>query len=70
MGIVKIGDALHAEVRRASTVMCRSINAQAAFWIRLGMLCETHPGMSFQELMARELRAAGVETPDLSGAAA
>ncbi|MGQ3099364.1 MAG: hypothetical protein ACT6Q4_15385 [Brevundimonas aurantiaca] len=34
------------------------------------MLCETHPGMSFQELMARELRAAGVETPNLSGAAA
>jgi hypothetical protein len=70
MGIVNIEDDLHEQLRRASKASYRSINAQAAFWIRLGMLCETHPGMSFQELMARELRAAGVETPNLSGAAA
>jgi len=25
------------------------------------MLCETNPGLSFQELVARELKAAGVE---------
>ncbi|ALJ07061.1 MULTISPECIES: ParD-like family protein [Brevundimonas] len=70
MGIVNIEDELHEQLRRASKASYRSINAQAAFWIRLGMLCETHPGMSFQELMARELRAAGVETPDLTDAAA
>jgi hypothetical protein len=41
-------------------VSCRSINAQAAFWIRIGMLCEMNPTQSFNEIVARELRAAGV----------
>jgi hypothetical protein len=31
MGIVKIDEDLHEEVRKASAVMCRSINAQAEF---------------------------------------
>ena len=68
MGIVNIDDELHEQLRRASKVSCRSINAQAAFWIRLGMLCELNPGLSVQDLMARELRAAGVQTPDLQAA--
>jgi hypothetical protein len=38
MGIVKIDEQLHEEVRRASAVMCRSINAQAEFWMKMGML--------------------------------
>lgn len=61
MGIVNIDDDLHDQIRKASAVACRSINAQAAFWIKIGMLCELNPGLSFQELVARELRAAGVE---------
>lgn len=61
MGIVNIEDELHEQLRRASKASYRSINAQAAFWIRLGMLCELNPGLSFQELMARELKAAGVD---------
>jgi hypothetical protein len=28
MGIVKIDDEIHEEIRKASTVMCRSINAR------------------------------------------
>ncbi|MCS0580782.1 ParD-like family protein [Massilia pinisoli] len=60
MGIVNIEDELHDQIRKASTVSCRSINAQAAFWVRIGMLCELHPTQSFNEIMARELRAAGV----------
>jgi len=60
MGIVNIDNELHDQVRRASTVSCRSINAQAAFWIKVGMLCELHPTMSFNEIVAREMRAAGV----------
>ena len=40
MGIVKIDNDLHEEVRRASGVMCRSINAQAEFWIKIGRLAE------------------------------
>lgn len=60
MGIVNIEDELHEQVRRASSVSCRSINAQAAFWIKIGLLCELHPHLSYHEIMARELRSAGV----------
>ncbi|WP_439524834.1 ParD-like family protein [Marivita sp.] len=43
MGIVKIGDDLHEELRKSSSVMCRSINAQAEFWIKVGMVAEANP---------------------------
>ena len=66
MGIVNIDDDLHEQVRRASKVSCRSINAQAEYWIRIGMLCETNPTLSFIEIMERELRAAGVSKPSLA----
>jgi hypothetical protein len=66
MGIVNIDDDLHEQVRRASKVSCRSINAQAAWWIKIGMLCETNPALSFAEIMERELRTAGVSPPPLS----
>ena len=54
MGIVKIDDLLHEEARRASAVMCRSINAQAEFWMKIGMLAEANPTLSFNEIVARE----------------
>jgi len=60
MGIVNIDDELHDQVRKATVVSCRSINAQAAFWIKVGMLCEMNPSLSFNEIVARELKAAGV----------
>lgn len=60
MGIVNIDDDLHDQVRRASKVSCRSINAQAAYWIKVGMLCETNPTLSFNEIIAREFNCAGV----------
>ena len=69
MGIVNIEDELHEQLRRASRASFRSINAQAAFWIKIGMMCELNPGVTFQELVARELRAAGLE-PDQTAAAA
>ncbi len=69
VGIVNIEDELHERLRRASKASYRSINAQAAFWIKIGMLCELNPGLTFQELVARELQDAGVDTPDLVGAA-
>lgn len=62
MGIVNIDDGLHDQLRKASTVTCRSINAQAAFWIRIGMLCEMSPTLSFNEIVSRELKEAGVQT--------
>lgn len=65
MGIVNIDDELHDQLRRACTVTSRSINAQASYWIRIGMLCEMNPELSFQEIVARELRAAGLNPPPL-----
>ncbi len=68
MGIVKIDEGLHAEIRRASGVMCRSINAQAEFWMKLGMLAEANPTLSFNEIIRRELAAAEVDVPGLAAA--
>jgi hypothetical protein len=70
MGIVNIEEELHDQIRKASTVSYRSINAQAAFWIRIGMLCEMNPTLSFNEIVARELRAAGVGTEGAAGTVA
>ncbi|MBY9065079.1 ParD-like family protein [Sphingomonas yunnanensis] len=58
MGIVKIDDELHAEARRASAVMCRSINAQAEFWMTIGMLAEANPTLSFNEIVRRQYESA------------
>lgn len=60
MGIVNIDDELHDQIRKASSVSCRSINAQAAFWIKIGMLCEMNPTRSFNDIVTQELKAAGV----------
>jgi plasmid stability protein len=68
MGIVNIDEDLHDQLRRASRVSCRSINAQAAYWIRIGLLCETNPTLSFAEIAARELREAGVSAGVSAGA--
>jgi len=68
MGIVSIEDELHEQLRRASKASFRSINSQAAFWIKIGMLCELNPGLTFQELVARELKEAGVDAVELAAA--
>lgn len=70
MGIVSIDDDLHEQLRKATKVSCRSINAQAAYWIRIGMLCEANPHLTITDILAREMRAAGVETPSLAASAA
>ncbi|GAA0295982.1 ParD-like family protein [Sphingomonas oligophenolica] len=60
MGIVKIDGELHEEARRASTVMCRSINAQAEFWMKIGMLAEANPTLSFNEIVKMQFEIAHV----------
>ncbi|MFQ3261404.1 ParD-like family protein [Reinekea sp.] len=55
MGIVKISDELHDEIRKSSSVMSRSINSQAEFWIKMGMLAELNPTLTFHEIMKRQL---------------
>jgi hypothetical protein len=62
MGIVKIEDALHEDVRRASAVMCRSINAQAEFWMKIGMLAEANPTLSFNDIVKMRLEMAHAGT--------
>ena len=61
MGIVKISDELHEEIRKASAAMVRSINSQAEFWIKMGMLAETNPTLTYSELLREQLRLAAVE---------
>ncbi|CUS55819.1 MULTISPECIES: ParD-like family protein [unclassified Hyphomonas] len=65
MGIVKIDNDLHEEVRRASGVMCRSINAQAEFWIKIGRLAEANPTLSFNDIVKMQLEAADAPLADL-----
>lgn len=70
MGIVKIDDELHEEVRRASTVMCRSINAQAEFWMKIGMLAEARPTLSFNDIVKMQFEAAQVQAAQVGMATA
>ena len=64
MGLVKIDDELHEQVRAASTVMCRSINAQAEFWMKIGMLAEANPTLSFSDIIKMQLDAAQAPSAD------
>jgi len=68
MGIVKIADDLHEEARRASAVMCRSINAQAEFWMKIGMLAEANPNLSFNDIVKAEFAAAHVRLAAVAAA--
>lgn len=56
MGIVKIDETLHEEARQASVPMCRSINAQAEFWMKVGMFAEANPTLSFNEMVKMRFR--------------
>lgn len=67
MGIVKIDEELHQEVRKASAFMVRSINAQAEYWIKIGMLAEANPSMSFSEIMQQQMKQADVDVRKVVG---
>lgn len=64
MGIVKIDDGLHEDARRVSAVMCRSINAQAEFWMKIGMLAEANPTLSFNDIVRAQCSATPVRLVD------
>ena len=66
MGIVKIDDALHEEVRKASSVMSRSINAQAEFWLKLGMLAELYPTLTYRQLQLKLLQQADFKLAEVT----
>lgn len=50
MGIVKISDQMHENLRVTGTALSRSINAQAEHWMRVGMLTEMHPDLDYREI--------------------
>ncbi|OON42114.1 hypothetical protein BTJ39_02880 [Izhakiella australiensis] len=50
MGIVKISDLMHENLRLASGALDRSINSQAEHWLKIGMLAELYPHLSHQQL--------------------
>lgn len=64
MGIVKIGEELHEGIRRTSAVMCRSINAQAEFWMKIGKLAEANPTLSFNDIVKMQLDAADARSQE------
>ncbi|MGK9174930.1 ParD-like family protein [Yokenella regensburgei] len=50
MGIVKISDLMHENLRLASNALSRSVNAQAEHWLKVGMLAELYPHLTHQQL--------------------
>ncbi|RZJ53510.1 MAG: hypothetical protein EON49_22735 [Acidovorax sp.] len=57
MGIVKISDQMHENLRVAGTALSRSINAQAEHWMRVGMVTEMHPELDHREICQLLVRA-------------
>ena len=57
MGIVKISEAMHENLRVASDALSRSINAQAEHWMRIGMLAELHPDLDHSAICRLLIRA-------------
>lgn len=57
MGIVKISDRMHDNLRVAGNALSRSINAQAEHWMRVGMLSELHPDLNHRDISQMLIRA-------------
>lgn len=65
MGIVKISEDLHEEIRKASGAMHRSINSQAEFWIKMGMMAELNPHLTFNQLVSELWLSASVSATNI-----
>ncbi len=65
LGIVKISDELHEEVRKNSSVMERSINSQAEFWMKIGRIAEQNPTMTYEQIIEREKKNQNISTMKL-----
>lgn len=70
MGIVKISDQMHENLRVVSNALSRSINAQAEHWMRVGMLAELHPNLDHSEVCQLLIRAEQAGGFDLATVAA
>ncbi len=61
MGLVKISERLHENLRTASAAFSRSINAQAEHWMRVGMLAELYPQLNYHDISRLLLQVGGSE---------
>lgn len=50
MGIVKISDDIHTQLRIASKALDRSLNSQAEHWLKIGMLSELYRDKTYEDL--------------------
>ncbi|GGI18325.1 MAG: ParD-like family protein [Oxalicibacterium faecigallinarum] len=57
MGIVKITEQMHANLRITSGAMSRSINSQAEHWLRVGMMAELNPELCYSEICQKLIEA-------------
>jgi hypothetical protein len=57
MGIVKITEQMHTNLRLTSGAMSRSINSQAEHWLRVGMMAELNPGLCYSEICQNLIKA-------------
>lgn len=46
--------------------MSRSINSQAEFWIKMGMLAELHPQLTFNQIMADLMQSVNVSAKNVA----
>lgn len=63
MGIVKISEQMHEALRNTSGALSRSINAQAEHWLRVGMLAELNPTLSYGEICRLLIESDGGPNP-------
>jgi len=65
MGIVKITEQMHTNLRLTSGAMSRSINSQAEHWLRVGMMAELNPGLCYNDICQklREAEQQSAESP-------
>jgi hypothetical protein len=50
MGIVRLSDEVHDQLRKAAKVFDRSLNSQAEHWIKIGMLSEFQPTKDYEQI--------------------
>lgn len=61
MGIVKISEQMHEALRHTSGALSRSINAQAEHWLRVGMLAELNPSLSYSQICQLLIQDEGIQ---------
>lgn len=66
LGIVKISEQMHENLRLTSGALSRSINAQAEHWLRVGMLAELNPKLCYAEICQLLIQA---QQPAMGGVA-